>query len=178
MTVRLLANLFAGCLVIFGYGCLRLRAEHTPKVLSFLRNDRLGIWIFSIAHGWFFIHLIQLEEQDCGTLKPVIIGIFWFAFIGCIFYWKDFLLVRGVALLLILTAHQALAVSYMETNRVCPYLAIGWYALILLALGFGINPYWVRDLLPSLFSHHRLALKIIASIHVFYGTLLIILSYA
>lgn len=178
MTVTVFANLCAGCLFAFGYGCLRLRTEHTPKILSFLRNDRLGIWIFSIAHGWFFVKLLQLEEQDCGTLKPIIIGIFLFAFLGCIFYWKDFLLVRGIAMLLILTAHQALEINYMETNSVRPYLSAGWYAVILLSLGFGINPYWARDLLPFLFSHHRLALKIIASIHLFYGALLIILSYA
>ena len=154
---------------MFGVGCFLFKETHGKTFLKMLRNERLGLLVFTIAHLWFFFNLLQMDEKECESFKPVLFAFCGFAFLGCARYWKDFLIVRGIAVLTVLTVHRALQIGYMEAHVLRPYVSGLFYLWIVLALFFGLNPYRARDVIPVLLRNNRRWLKTIATCSISYG---------
>ena len=169
MTLTFLANLLGAGLIAFGGSCFLLKETHGKTFQEWLRNERLGLWVFTIAHLWFFVNLWRVDEKDCESFKSLLFLFFLFAFLGCAFYWKDFIIVRGIAVLTALTVHRALWVGYMEAHILRPYVSGLFYFWIVLAVLFGLNPYLARDFVHALFQKNRLWLRSIAVASIFYG---------
>jgi uncharacterized protein YjeT (DUF2065 family) len=177
VTLTLLAILLGTGLLAFGGGCLLLNEKHGEAILKILRNERLGLWIFTVAHLWFFVNLWQTDAKECEDFKLALTLFFGFAFVGCILYWKDFLIVRGIAVLTVLSVHRLLQIGYMSDHVLRPYVSGLFYFWIVLSLYFGVCPYRARDLVHTLFRNNRRRLKTVAGCSIFYGVLLIWLAF-
>lgn len=177
VTLTLLAVLFGIGLLAFGGGCLLLNEKHGETILRVLRNERLGLLVFTVAHLWFFLNLWQTDAKECEDFKLALTLFFGFAFVGCILYWKDFLIVRGIAVLTILSVHRLLQIGYMSDHVLRPYVSGLFYCWIVLSLCFGVCPYRARDLIHALFRNNRRRLKTVAGCGIFYGVLLIGLAF-
>ena len=177
VTLTLLAVLFGIGLLAFGGGCLLLNEKHGETILRVLRNERFGLLVFTVAHLWFFLNLWQTDAKECGDFKLALTLFFGFAFVGCILYWKDFLIVRGIAVLTVLSVHRLLQIGYMSDHVLRPYVSGLFYFWIVLSLYFGVCPYRARDLIHALFRNNRRRLKTVAGCGIFYGVLLIGLAF-
>ena len=151
--------------------------KHGEASLKILRNERLGLLVFTVAHLWFFLNLWQTDAKECEDFKLVLTLFFGFAFVGCILYWKDFLIVRGIAVLTVLSAHRLLQIGCMSDHILRPYVSGLFYFWIVLSLYFGVCPYRARDLIQALFRNNRRRLKTVAGCGILYGILLIGLAF-
>lgn len=178
MTVTGLAIIIGLVLIIFGAFCVMQTKPSQEKVFQrLLRNDGLGQAIFIIASLWFLAKVSTLTEADFGQYRPLLILIFLFSFSGCCIYWKDFLGVRGLAMLTLMGIQKGLEVGYMSEKYVHPYLSFFFYCCILLAVFWGVYPYCVRDLLKKLFQNQGRRIRYIGSVCIGYGIALVILAF-
>ena len=177
VTLTLLAILLGTGLAAFGGGCLLLNEKRGENILKVLRNERLGLRVFTISHLWFFLNLWQTDAKECEDFKLVLTLFFGFAFVGCILYWKDFLIVRGISVLTVLSVHRLLQIGYMSEHMLRPYVSGLFYFWIVLSLYFGVCPYRARDLTLALFRNNRRRLKTVAGCGIFYGVLLVWLAF-
>lgn len=176
MTVITFSWLISIGLIILGFSLMHCSEDKRTNCLHFLRNNTWGLTLFGIASFWFLIKIANLGEADFGAYKHWLLFLFISIFIGCGIYWKDFLVVRAIAMLTLMLCHLGLQVGYMSSTIVRPFLSLLFYSLIILALFFGTYPFKARDLLPVLFSKKARYLKWLGVINLSYGFLLIILS--
>lgn len=176
MTVITFSWLISICLIILGMSLMHCSEDKSTNCLHFLRNNTWGLTLFGIASFWFLIKIANLGEADFGAYKHWLLLLFISVFIGCGIYWKDFLVVRAIAMLTLMLCHLGLQVGYMSPALVRPFLSLFFYVLIILALFFGTYPFKVRDLLPILFSRKARYLKRLGTLSLSYGLLLIVLS--
>lgn len=176
MTITTLSWLISICLIILGISFIRCKEKRNTNCLLFLRNNTLGLSLFAIASFWFLSKIANLGEADFGAYKHWLLLLFISIFIGCGFYWKDFLVIRAIAMLTLMLCHLGLQVGYMSSALVRPFVSFFLYTLIVLALFFGTYPFKARDILPLLFGKKNRCLKWLGTISVFYGLLLLILS--
>jgi len=176
MTIITFSWLISIGLILLGMRLMHCKEDKSASCLLFLRNNTWGLTLFSIASFWFLTKIANLGEADFGAYKHWLLLLFISIFIGCGIYWKDFLVVRAIAMLTLMFCHLGLQVGYMNSALVRPFLSLFFYVLIVLALFFGTYPYKTRDLLPILFRQKARYLKWLGSISFSYGLLLIILS--
>ena len=176
MTVITFAWIVSACLIIGGLKLLQCKSNQAAKCLRFLRNNLWGLSLFIIASLWFLIKILNLGEADFGAYKYWLFLLFLAVFVGCSIYWKDFLVVRAIAMLTLMLCHLGLQIGYMSPALVRPFLSLLLYVLIILALFFGTYPFKARDILPMLFKKNNRNLNFIGIGCFAYGVLLIILS--
>lgn len=120
-----------------------------------LRSHTAGYIIFGLAGAWFLWHITQLGEADFGEYKQWLFILFTAVIIGAFKYLKDFLFVRGWAVLVLLLAKVFLDAAYMQEPWTRLFLVGFIYALILMALYFGTVPYKMRDLTNWFFAYRK-----------------------
>lgn len=176
MTVITFSWIISASLIVAGFKLLQCKENQSAKCLHFLRNNTWGLTLFAIASVWFLIKIMHLGEADFGAYKHWLFLLFVVVFVGCGIYWKDFLVVRAIAMLTLMLCHLGLQVGYMSPAPVRPFLSLLFYTFIVTALYFGTYPFKARDMLPVLFKKSNRCLKCLAMGCLSYGFLLIILS--
>lgn len=166
-----------GLLLLFsGIFLLNLKSSFEQTIYRLLRNDALGIIIFLLPASWFMIKLTQLGEADFGQYKIWLLLLFGFTFVGCCIYWRDFLIVRGLAMLTIMSIDALFKISYMSEAIVSPAISLLFYIFIIVALYCGCYPYCIRNILPKAFAKNSRYIKWTGAFCIIYGITLIALS--
>ncbi len=146
----LLTSLFS---IILGatLACVRERGRGIIRRLP--RSTVAAVICFGGGALWFLYHVSQLGEADFGNIRHWLLILFGgVAFMG-FFVARDFLAIRGIAVLVLLSAHQILSATYMQEPLWLLWLVNGYvYVWIVAALYFGTVPYRVRDLIDWLFA--------------------------
>jgi hypothetical protein len=121
---------------------------------AFPRSQLAAVIFFGAAALWFLDLLGHLGPADFGAYRQLLVLVFAAVGLGAFFVAKDFLAVRGVAILLLLAARPALDASMMYTpppeSRV--WLNAFVYVVIVLAIYLGTAPYQARDIIAWLFT--------------------------
>jgi hypothetical protein len=121
---------------------------------TFPRSSAASILLFGGGALWFLYQISQLGPADFGDYKVLLLVLFGGAGIGAFFVVRDFLAVRGLALLLLLTARPILDASLAlyppPATRV--WLNAFVYLVIVLSLYLGVMPYQLRDFFAWLFA--------------------------
>ncbi len=175
MTFITFSWLISISLIVFGICLMRCEGDKSVNCMRFLRNDTWGLSLFALAGFWFLLKIWNLEEADFGAYKHWLLILFVSVFIGCGVYWKDFLVVRAIAMLTLMLCHLSLQMGYMNSASVRPFLSLFFYFLIIISLFLGTYPFKVRDMLPMLFKKNNRCLKYLGVACIVYGGLLIIL---
>jgi hypothetical protein len=112
---------------------------------GFPRSDTWGYTLVLLGTGWFLWNL-QLERiSDFAPYKPIML--FGFAGIGiltCIFV-RDFLAVRGLAIVLLLLAKLALDTQRWADTGWKNIITVWAYLWILAGIWFTVSPWYFRD---------------------------------
>lgn len=145
------ATLFTGIfLIAFGAHFLwhGMRSEAGAK--AFPRCRVAAYILMGSAAAWFLYKVTQLGPADFGQYKNWLFMLFLVVAVGSFYYTPDFLAVRGLAALILLTAGKLLDASYMHYGTAL-VLKTFVYLGIVVALILGSSPYKLRDFLDWLY---------------------------
>ena len=124
-------------------------AAFAAAVRQFPRSYRWGVALMLLGTAWFLYYLSQESISDFAAYKNVLIALFAGVGIGSCIFVRDFLAVRGLAVVLLL-----LGKMMVDTGR--PYLQqTGWvlliqawaYVLVIAGMWLTISPWRLRDLI-------------------------------
>jgi hypothetical protein len=133
-------------LLVVGISLLAVPGKLEPCLRAFPRHRLTGIVTMVIGGGWFIWKISQLGQADFGDYKVILMLLFGATLLGSIFYVRDFLAVRGVAIIVLLAANTGLksAFGLYDIPERLVLVSI-LYLLIVLALVYGTLPYKMRD---------------------------------
>lgn len=142
-----------------------------------LRSFPVTLIIMSMAGSWFLYNVIRLGVADFGNYKEFLfiffLGIGFFAF----FHARDFLAVRGGAVLVMLLAKVLLEAAYMQEPRSRLFMVGFVYLCVVAALYLGTVPYRLRDFFDWLFAKEKRA-KLLGYFFGLYGIFLCGIAFA
>jgi hypothetical protein len=110
------------------------------------RNRVLGVVTMLLGGGWFIWKILQLGPADFGNYKELMALLFAVTLVSAIFYVEDFLAVRGLSIIALLTANVGLKSAfalYDVPERLL--LVTVLYGFIVGGIIYGIMPYLMRD---------------------------------
>jgi hypothetical protein len=171
------ATLFTGIfLIAFGGHFLWHGARSAPKAQAFPRSQSAAYLLMGIASIWFLYKILQLGPADFGQYKKLLFLLFLGTAVSAFYFVPDFLAVRGLAALTLLTAGALLDAAYMQLPQARLFLVCFVYLAIIAALILGANPYKLRDFLSWLY---RAAARprIFGGIFALYGILLSVVAF-
>jgi len=164
-------------LLIIGLGIVILKhATITQSFIRFLRSNTANILLFGSASLWFLYHIYHLHPANFGEYRTHLLILFSIIIVCAFFYVKDFLSVRGLAVLLLLFMNTLLQATYMHFFLSNLFLNALAYITILLALTLGTIPYIFRDFLLWLPTKPKLT-KPLSYLSIFIGALLALSSF-
>jgi cell division protein FtsW (lipid II flippase) len=148
------AEFLVGMVLVFCGSSLVFRTEFCEYFLrKFLRSETANTVTFSVAGAWFLGHVLTLGESDFGQYKYLFFIFFLTIILVALAKLRDFLSVRGAAILALLTANELLKVAYMQPYVSRLVLVAFIYAAIVAGMIFGGWPYKGRDFVDFLFLH-------------------------
>lgn len=146
------ATLFTGIfLIALGAHFLWHGMRSAKTMQAFPRSQVAAYLLLGTAAAWFLYKVTQLGPADFGQYKNILFIVFLVVALGSFFYVPDFLAVRGLAALILLTAGTLLDAAYMELPTARLFLVSFVYLAILTALVLGANPYKLRDFFEWLY---------------------------
>ncbi len=131
---------------IFG---LAKPAQLAAAVRKFPRNLPIGIALMLLGTAWFVWNVSIEPIADFSVFKPYMIaGFMAVGILSCIFV-RDFLAVRGLAVLMLLLAKLMVDTGRPHLGQTPWVLVIQVWAYVLVVAGvwFTITPWRLRDLL-------------------------------
>jgi hypothetical protein len=167
------ATLFTGiALIAFGAHYLWHGMNTAKSTQAFPRSQAAAFLLFGTAAAWFLYNVLQLGPADFGQYKNILFVIFLVTAVGSFYYVPDFLAVRGLAGLILLTAGVLLDAAYMQLPQTRLFLVTFVYVAIVVALILGANPYKLRDFFSWLYQAESRP-KLFGGAFATYGLLLI-----
>jgi len=153
------------------------RARWEPRVRSFLRSQTAAYITLGIGGAWFLFKITQLKQVDFGDYKMLLFALFGVAWVGSFIWVKDFLAVRGSAVLGLLLCNVGLKSAYALYDipeRL--FLVTILYLVIVICLYLGTVPFKLRDFFDWLYAKST-GPKILGSIFAGIAIILAVVSF-
>ena len=167
------ATLYTGIfLLAFGGHYLWHGMKTAKSTQAFPRSQAAAVLLLGAAAVWFLYKVLHLGPADFGQYKNILFIIFLVTAVGSFYYVPDFLAVRGLAALILMTAGVLLDAAYMQLPQARLFLVTFVYVAIVISLILGANPYKLRDFFGWLYQAEKRP-KIFGGAFVAYGLLLI-----
>lgn len=129
-----------------GLPLLAIPEKAQPVLKAFPRHRLTAIITMLIGGGWFLWKISQLGQSDFGDYSNILLVLFGATLVGSILYVRDFLAVRGVAIIILLAANTGLKSAFGLYDIPERLLLVSvLYLLIIAALTYGIMPYHMRE---------------------------------
>ncbi len=135
----------AGLLMLLGVLLLWNSPQVQKVALGWPRSRKAAVILMSIGGAWFLWHVLQLKQADFGDYRNYLFAGFLAVGILSFFHLPDFLAVRGLGIILLLSANELLAAAYMQEPQSRLFLVSFVYLMITLTLYVGASPYRMRD---------------------------------
>lgn len=172
-----LATLLTGLfLIAFGGHFLWNGMRSEASVKAFPRSQTAAFVLLGGATAWFLYKVTQLGPADFGQYKNILFVLFLITAVGSFYFVPDFLAVRGLAALILLTAGALLDAAYMQDPGTRLFLVSFVYLAIVAALILGASPYKLRNFLGWLYNSEQRP-RIFGGVFAVYGLLLVALSF-
>jgi len=167
------ATLYTGIfLLAFGGHYLWYGMKTAKSTQAFPRSQVAAFVLLGAAAAWFLYFVLNLGPADFGQYKKILFLVFLVTALGSFYYVPDFLAVRGLAALILLTGWQLLMSAYMQDPMSRLFLVSFVYLGVLVALWLGANPYKLRDFFEWLYKANARP-RIMGGVFAAYGLLLI-----
>lgn len=156
------------------YGVLQ-PASFGERLRQFPRSQVWGMVLMSLGTIWFLYNLSQNHISDFASLRPALfIGFAVIGFGTCAFV-RDFLAVRGFAVMVLLLAKLVLDTARWVDSPWRLVLAVWAYIWVLLAVWFTISPWRLRDWIQWLTANER-RIRVASALRLAFGLFLIVLA--
>jgi hypothetical protein len=174
-----LATLLPGLLLLVLGAPLLL--NHRGFVMALERMPRsttAAVVFFGIGAAWFLRAVWHLSPADFGEYRTLLtIGFAAVAVLSfkCV---PDFLAVRGLCVLVLMSATPLLGAAYMEHQYPQRLFLVSFiYVLIIFAIWLGASPFRLRDFFERLFARPG-RIRTFGALLVGYGALLTVVAYS
>jgi len=172
------ATIALGTFLILLGGLLVWNGQPVEQQAKGLLRARIStVLLFGAGALWFLYNVSNLGEADFGNIRHWLLLLFGGVALGSFFVVKDFLAVRGLAILTLLISWQLLQAAYMEAPTSRLFLVTFVYLAIVIALYLGTVPFKLRDFFTWLFAHDTRP-KVLGGCLVAYGLLLTTVAIA
>ena len=162
----------AGSLILSGSALLFSNEALQRRALTSLRSPAVTVVCFGTAAAWFLWDLFHLSEAELTHYRYFIFGGFLLLVVLTFTYVREFLAVRGLAILALLAAAVLLDSAYIQAASTARLFFVTFvYVMILTALYLGTVPFRLRDFLEWLFAQKRRR-HLLGSLMTFYGLVL------
>jgi hypothetical protein len=156
------------------YGLLQ-PASFGAAARKFPRNYPCGVALMLLATAWF-IYYVNIEEvADFDPLKKYLYILFVAVGVGSCLFVKDFLAVRGAAVVMLLLAKLMVDTARWADSDWRLVLVTWAYALVLAGMWFTISPWRMRDLINWATANEQ-RIRIGSGIRAAFGLLVLILG--
>jgi hypothetical protein len=149
MKLSLLSILLgAGMSVPQVYGLMRPK-ELAAAARKFPRNYAIGVVLMLLATAWFVWNVNNEPIADFSAYKPEMLAAFTAVGVGACIFVRDFLAVRGLAVMLLLLAKLMVDTGRLHLGE-SPFVQViqVWaYVFVVAGIWFTITPWKLRDLL-------------------------------
>jgi hypothetical protein len=150
----LLATLLPGLILIALGGPLLANSSRAVAILkAFPRSANAAYLFFGAGALWFLWNVLHLSNADFGEYRGLLAAAFAAIAVLAFKCVPDFLAVRGVCVLILLSATPLLGAAYMEyqfPQRL--FMVTLVYVLIIAAIWLGASPFRLRDFFEWLFA--------------------------
>ncbi len=116
---------------------------------KFPRATNIGYFLVLLGTFWFVWNLKQESIADFESLKPILYGLFIAVGVGTCIFVKDFIAVRGLAVIFLLMAKTMVDAGRPRLGE-SPWILViqFWaYAFVVLGIWFTVSPWRLRDIL-------------------------------
>jgi len=149
------------------------KPEWRRATSAFPRSMPAAIVTMGIGGAWFLYKILHLSQADFGDYKNILLVLFGATILGSFVYVKDFLAVRGAAIITLLVALEWLKSAFALYEIPQRLFLVGVvYVAILIALYLGAVPFKMRDFLTWLFAK-PVRPRALGALMVGYGVLLL-----
>jgi len=128
------------------YGLLK-PAKFRDAMRKFPRSEPVGYVLMLLGTVWFLWNLQQENISDFAAYKKVMLIGFAAVGVATCIYVRDFLAVRGLAIVFLLLAKLMVDTARWEESEWRLVIVTWAYLLILAGMWFTISPWRLRDLL-------------------------------
>lgn len=142
-------------LLVLGGGLFFFKDTARQLFQSLMRSRKVEIAIFCLATFVFLLQVSKLGEADFGQYRGLLMLLFGGIALSSVFYVRDFLGVRGLAALILLSAGSFLDAAYMQSSASRLLLVAMVYLWILKALILGASPFYLRNFINWLYNQDR-----------------------
>jgi hypothetical protein len=156
------------------YGVLRPK-EYGAAMRKFARYTPAGYVLMIVATLWFLAYVKQESISDFASFKPFLFILFAAVGLGACLFVKDFLAVRGLAVVFLLLAKLMVDTArWVDTEW--RLVIVTWaYAMVIAGMWFTVSPWRLRDIIDwQTASEQRV--RLFSGIRAGFGVLLIILG--
>lgn len=122
-------------------------AQFGAALRKFPRNTSVGTVLTLLGAGWFVWNLSQESISDFENLKPYLFALFIAVGLGTCIFVRDFLAVRGMAVVMLLLAKTMVDTArWVESDW--RLVIVSWaYLMVLAGIWFTISPWRLRDII-------------------------------
>jgi hypothetical protein len=129
-----------------GYGLMK-PAAFAAAARKFPRHTPVGVGLTLLATAWFLYNLSLESVSDFTSFKPALYALFAAVGLGSCIFVRDYLPVRGLAVLLLLLAKLMVdTANWVDT----PWrlVIVTWaYLMVTAGMWFTVSPWRLRDLI-------------------------------
>ena len=147
MKLSTLAVILGLVLAVFnGYGFLK-PAAFAAAARKFPRYTPVGVVLTLLATVWFLYNLSLESVSDFISFKPALFGLFAAVGLGTCIFVRDYLPVRGLAVVALLLAKLMVDTARWVDTPWRLVIVIWAYVMVLGGMWFTISPWRLRDLI-------------------------------
>ena len=156
------------------FGMLKPK-RFAEAVRGFHRQTAIGYILMLLGTAWFLYYVSQESVSDFASMKKIFYLLFGAVGIGTCLFVKDYLPVRGLAVLFLLAAKLMVDTARWEDTEWRLVIATWAYALAVAGMWFTISPWRLRDILNwSVATESRTRLT--SGVRVAFGVFVILLG--
>lgn len=128
------------------YGVMKPKA-FGEAARKFPRHTTVGWVLMLLATAWFLFNVSQESVSDFRSMKRIFYLLFGAVGVGSCIFVKDFLAIRGFAVLLLLAAKLMTDAARWEDTSWRLVISTWAYVLAIAGMWFTISPWRMRDLI-------------------------------
>ena len=156
------------------YGVLK-PAAFGQMMRKFPRYTPIGYVLMAAATLWFLKNLSMESVSDFIAFKPALFAVFGFVGLGACLFVRDFLPIRGLAVLFLLMA-KLMVDSARWVDSEWRLVVVVWaYVWVIAGMWFTVSPWRMRDIIDwSTATEQRI--RLLSGLRLGFGLLVLILG--